>query len=389
MNAWTGEMERRAFLRAGLASAPLLAGGRWLSAAQRRPAPKLITREKDPVNLEFPFASLDSFLTPNDLFYVRNHYAQPKIDLKKYRLQVVGAVKRPLSLTYDQVRKMASRTQPLTLECAGNGRVGLVPRTKGVQWDLGAVSTADWTGVPLAAVLDEAGVRADAVEVILDSLDKGDPRNEGLPLAPISFTRSLPLAKARRPEVLLAYGMNGADLPAAHGFPLRAVVGGWYGMASIKWLGRIVVTTRPFLGFEQTFDYAFWERRDGLPSLVSITEMDVKASIARPSADEVIPVGRGYRIHGAAWSGELEVVKVEVSTDAGRTWTAAKLLGKSVPFCWRLWELPWRPTSAGKYTLMARATDRRGRAQPMTRDPGRRNYMISHVRPVPVVVRGG
>jgi DMSO/TMAO reductase YedYZ molybdopterin-dependent catalytic subunit len=284
-------MGRRAFLRrAGAATLPLLASERLLSAAG--PRPKLIPRQADPVNLEFPFASLNSFKTPNDLFYVRNHYPQPKIDLKKYRLEVLGAVKRPLSLTYDQVRKLASRTQALTLECAGNGRGSLVPKTKGVPWDLGAVSTAEWTGVTLATVLDEAGVRADAVEVILDGGDKGDPKKEGQPPGLISFSRSLSLAKARRPEVMLAYGMNGVDLPGLHGAPLRAVVGGWYGMASVKWLTRIIVTTRPFLGFDQTFDYAIWTMQDGLPALTPITETDTKASIAHPTAGEVLPAGK-------------------------------------------------------------------------------------------------
>ncbi len=381
---WEGP-DRRAFLRAaGLASVPLLAGR---ASAEGPAAPRLIARSKEPINLEFPFSSLNGFKTPTELFYVRNHYSQPKIDPKAYRLDVVGAVKRRLSLTLDQVRRMASRTQAITLECAGNGRAFLSPKTKGVQWELGAVSTAEWTGVPLAAILDEAGVQPGAVEVILDGADKGDPKKEGQPPGPLSFARSLPLAKARRPEVLLAHGMNGADLPTAHGFPLRAVVGGWYGMASVKWLTRVIVTTRPFLGFDQTIDYAVWEQRDGLPTLTPIAEMDVKSSIARPADNEVVAVGAEYRIRGAAWAGEAEVDKVEVSTDAGRTWSAATLLGRPVPFCWRLWELKWRPAAAGKYVLLARATDKRGRKQATARDPGRRNYVISHVRPVPVLVR--
>jgi hypothetical protein len=158
-------------------------------------------------------------------------------------------------------------------------------------------------------------------------------------------------------------------------------------MASVKWLARLVVTTKPFLGFDQTVDYAIWEKREGLPTLTAVTEMDVKASIARPTADEVIPAGKDYRVHGAAWTGESEVVKVEVSTDGSRSWSSAKLLGKPVPFCWQLWEYRWRPRAAGKTTLMARATDKRGRVQPLERDPGRRSYMITHVLPTPVEVR--
>jgi DMSO/TMAO reductase YedYZ molybdopterin-dependent catalytic subunit len=379
-----GGIVRRDFLRrAGLASLPLLAGGAALG--EDKPRPRLIVREEEPVNLEFPFESLDSFLTPNRLFYVRNHYPQPKVDLKAWRLEVVGAVKRPLTLPYDELRKLSAQTRPLTLECAGNGRAFLRPKAKGVQWELGAVSTAEWTGVPLAEVLERAGVRPGAVEVILEGADRGDPKKDMQPPGLIAFARSLPLAKARRPEVLLAWGMNGEDLPPGHGHPVRAVVGGWYGMASVKWLRRVVVTTRPFHGFDQTVDYAIWEKRDGLPTLTAITETDVKASIARPAGGERVPAGKDYRVHGAAWAGESEVAKVEVSTDGGKTWGAATLLGRPVPFCWRLWEYRWRP-AAGKYTLMARATDKRGRAQPAGRDPGRRNYMISHVRPTPVTV---
>jgi DMSO/TMAO reductase YedYZ molybdopterin-dependent catalytic subunit len=377
--------DRRAFLRrAGLAGFGLLAGGAALGEEEARP--RLIVREKSPVNLEFPFASLDSFLTPNALFYVRNHYPQPKVDLKAWRLEVVGAVRKPLRLTYDEMRKLSAQTRPLTLECAGNGRAFLRPKAKGVQWELGAVSTAEWTGVPLAELLDRSGVSAGAVEVILEGVDRGDPKKEMQPPGLVSFARSLPLAKARRPEVLLAYRMNGKDLPPEHGHPVRAVVGGWYGMASVKWLRRIVVTTRPFHGFDQTVDYSVWEKRDGLPTLTAITEADVKASIARPAEGEKVPAGKEYRVHGAAWAGESEVAKVEVSTDGGKNWGEARLLGRPVEFCWRLWEYRWRAPAAGKYTLKARATDKRGRAQPTERDPGRRNYMISHVRPTPVTV---
>src|SRR5262249_45961604 len=144
--------------------------------------------------------ALDSFLTPNELFYVRNHFPQPAVDAKAWRLKVEGAVERPLELTVEQVRELPSRTLPLTLECAGNGREFLVPKTKGVQWGLGAVSTAEWTGVPLGVVLERAGVRPGAVEVILEGADRGVPGNEPKPVTPIAFARSLPLDKARRPE---------------------------------------------------------------------------------------------------------------------------------------------------------------------------------------------
>src|SRR5262249_7260105 len=199
---------------------------------------------------------------------------------------------------YDELRKMASHTQPALLECSGNSRVFLKPPQAGIRWEQGAVGTAEWTGVPLAELLRRAGVKDGAVEVILEGADKGEfrepnPRTPGV----IPYARSLSLQNARRPEVLLAYQMNGKDLPPNHGFPVRAVVPGWYGMASVKWLTRIVVTDRPFQGYFQTFQYTVWERRDGQPTLVPVTEMQVKAHIARPALNEVVAAGSKNRLH--------------------------------------------------------------------------------------------
>jgi DMSO/TMAO reductase YedYZ molybdopterin-dependent catalytic subunit len=387
-------MDRRDFLRLS-ASATLPAA--WLGvtepegsarthvSAEEKPV-ALIPRQKNPDNLEFPFSSLNSFLTPNNLFYVRNHFDAPELDAKKWRLQVVGVVKKPLELTHAQVLELSERTLPVTLECAGNGRAFLDPKTKGVQWQLGAVSTAEWTGVTLASILERAGPRADAVDVVLEGNDMGEPAGEPRPVGKIRFARGLPLAKAMKPDVLLAHRMNGKTLPRAHGFPLRAVVAGWYGMASVKWLRRIVVTDRPFRGYDETTDYAIWERRHDLATLTPITEMEVKASIARPAAGEMVAPNTAYRIHGAAWAGETDVVKVAVSIDGGKNWATARLLDKPQPFCWRRWQYTWDKPTAGKHQLLARATDKRGRTQPLKRDPDRRNYMISHVTPIEVRV---
>lgn len=384
-------LNRRTFLLGTAAGLPLVWRADRLLAQETARSGKpggLIPREKDPENLESPFNSLDSFLTPNDRFYVRNHFAAPSLKAADWRLEVSGAVERPFQLTYAQLLEWPTRSLVATLECAGNGRSFLQPRAKGVQWELGAVSNAEWTGIPLGALLEKAGVRSGAVEVILEGADKGEVKNEPKPVGAIHFARSLPLAKALRPDVLLAHKMNGAALPAAHGFPLRAVVGGWYGMASIKWLTRIIVTDRPFGGYFQTTDYSIWEKRDGLPVLTPISEVQVKASIARPAAGEKVPANGKYRVHGAAWAGETEVARVEISTDGGKTWSEVRLLGKPVPLAWRLWEYEWKTPAAGKATLMVRATDKRGRTQPLERDPDRRNYVISHVLPVPVEVAG-
>ena len=284
--------------------------------------PGLIMRQHNPDNFEFPFATLDNFIVPNNRFYVRSHFAQPTLDRQTWRLRVEGAVERPLSLSFDELRQMPTRLAPLLLECAGNSRVFLVPTASGVPWELGAVGTAAWTGVPLAALLERAGVRPSAVEVILEGADTGEIRSPPTAYQSpgrIPFARSLPLAKARQ-DVILAHHMNGAELPVAHGFPLRAIVPDWYGMASIKWLTKIIVTDRPFQGYFQTLDYAYFERRHELPTLMPITELQVKSLIARPMLNEVVRAGQSYRVHGAAWTGASEVTRVEVSTDDGTTW---------------------------------------------------------------------
>ena len=171
--------------------------------------------------------------------------------------------------------------------------------------------------------------------------------------------------------------MNDVDLPAEHGFPLRAIVPGWYAVASIKWLQRIVLIDKQFNGYYQTLDYAFWKRRGEIAELVPLSEMQIKAEIARPARRrKTVPANSSVRVHGAARSGDGEITKVELSSDAGSTWSDAKLVGESKPNAWRLWEFNWKtPTSLGKATLIARATDSKGGTQPReTRSQPRRPH---------------
>ena len=349
----------------------------------------LVVRERNPENLEFPFSALNGFITSNEQFFVRSHFNVPKLDRDTWRLVIEGRVKEPCEIDYDELIRMPSRTVTMTLECAGNSRIFLSPKVGGLQWELGAVSNAEWTGVPLAAVLKRAGVKVGAAEVVLEGADNGAIAKEPVSPGKIHYARSLPLAKALMPEVILAHTMNGEPLSHSHGFPLRAVVPGWYGMASVKWLTRIIVTDTPFRGYFQTADYTFWEQRDELPvQLLPVTEVEVKAEIARPSLHEVIPAETIYRVYGAAWTGESDITKVEVSTDGGIHWENAQLLGDSVPYAWRFWEYYWRtPGEPGSHMLLARATDARGNVQPMQRDAHRGSYMISHVQPIEVEVR--
>src|SRR5256714_1879876 len=347
---------------------------------------ELIVREQDPLNLEMPFSGLDGFLTPNESFYVRCHFPIPEISANDWRLRIEGEVEAGFELTYDELRAMESSTITATLECAGNNRIFLEPKAKGVQWGLGAVGNAKWTGVPLAAVLDRAKAKSGAIEVILDGADEGQVDKTPTPSGKISFCRSLPINKARA-DVLLAYEMNGEKLSGTHGFPLRAVVPGWYAMASVKWLRRIIVTEKPFNGFYQSLDYSYWDRSGVLPTLAPLTELQTKAEIARPENGETIAANSDYRVYGAAWTGTGEITRVEVSFDSGETWKEAELLGDAVNDSWRLWEYNWRSPAAGRYRLIARATDSRGGTQAAERGGDRGTYMINHLLPVEVEVR--
>jgi len=377
---------RRDFVRAALA-APFFAAGLRADEPARPPFAGLIVRAHEPWNVEFPLSELKETIVPNEQFFVRSHFAVPPMDVKAWRLKVEGAVNHPLELGYAELTKLPTRTLTATLECAGNGRVHLAPPVPGLQWGQGAVGNAEWGGVPLAAVLEKAGLKDAAVEVILEGADAGqinsDPKSPGS----IHFARSLPVEKAKSDAVLLAHKMNGEDLPVSHGRPLRAVVGGWYGMASVKWLTRIVVTDKPFQGFFQGLDYAYFVRRDGLPTLVPVTAIQPKAVIARPGLNEVIPAGKSFRLFGAAWAGERPVAKVEVSLDGGKAWAAATLLGEAKPLQWVLWEYGWERPEGGTTSIVARATDDMGHTQPATRDPDRRTYMINHLVPTPVTIR--
>src|SRR6476620_4734533 len=335
-----------------------------------------IVRSESPLNLEMPFSALDSFITAAKSFYVRSHFPIPVIDRNAWWLHVEGEVEKPFAIDYKDLMTLKSVTTAATLECAGNSRNFLEPKVKGVQWRLGAVSTAEWTGVPLSVLLDRATLNSNACEVVLEGADRGILEDPKSPPGELKFARSVPLEKARR-DVLLAYKMNGEDLPPEHGFPVRAIVPGWYAMPSVKWLQRIIVTDRPFNGYYQTLEYAYWkrteyahwERGENVAELTPLSEMQVKAEIARPAEDDTVPANSNIRVHGAAWTCDAEITKVELSTDGGTTWNDAKLLGESKLNAWRLWEFNWQtPSQPGKQTLIARATDSFGRTQSSHRD---------------------
>jgi DMSO/TMAO reductase YedYZ molybdopterin-dependent catalytic subunit len=371
-------LSRRDLIR----TAPLaaLAG---LSASGARGAEPLIVRMQEPRNLETPLSEL--FTGGTEKFFVRSHFAVPKIEAQGFKLSVGGHVEKPLELALADLKKMGEVSREMVLECAGNGRVFLAPQARGLQWGHGAVGSAKWTGVPLGAVLERAGAKRGAGDVVLVGADKGAIADPATPGA-IPFDRGIPLAKAKADETLLVWEMNGEPLTPAHGAPLRAIVGGWYGMASVKWLSQIVVLDREHAGFWQTFDYSRWERPVGAPPrLVPLAAMEPKAVITSPLAGTTVPAGRELKVSGFAWAGERGVAKIEFSPD-GDAWSLVQVYEKPKPFEYVKWEATFKP-QAGPLKLLARATDDAGRTQPDTRDADRRTYMINHRVPVELTAK--
>ena len=348
----------------------------------------VIIREEEPRNVEFPFDRLDSYLTPVESFYVRSHFPAPPLQPDSYQLSVAGAVKNPFAITYEELKRLPAKTVVATLECAGNSRVFLVPQKPGAQWQLGAVGTAEWTGVPLALLLDRAGLTGKAYDVVLEGADRGIPKEGPKPSKPISYSRSVLLEKALD-DVLIAYLMNGMELPPDHGFPVRAIVPGHYGMASVKWLTHIGVLEEQFQGYWQTIDYGYWDQVDGIPVRRPLSELKLKSEIARPSTLERVPKGQMYTVYGAAWSGAADVVAVEVTTDGGQTWAKTNFLDPIRPHAWRRWSYDWKtPDRPGHYILMSRAHDATGASQPDKHDDQRYDsYVIHHTLPVEVLVQ--
>ena len=348
-------------------------------AEQRR----VVTAE--PENSETPLDGVRSWVTPTRLFFVRNHFAVPDLDLASWRLTVEGRVRRRREWTWDELMDLPERTVFATVECAGNGRSFLAERQAGVQWGAGAVGHAEWTGVPLRIVLERSGLEPDALEVLFEGADVGTESDHP---EPMPFERSLPLDKALDPDTLLAFQMNGEPLEPAHGYPLRLFVPGWYGVASVKWLRRIRVVDRPFRGYFQSVKYTIRRRSENGVETEVVGPMMPKAEILRPRAGDELAPGVN-RLFGVSWAGEDSVSRVEVSTDGGSTWDHATLMGPQAPYSWTLWEYPWEAASPGDYTILARATSSLGRVQPAEHDPLNGGYLIHHSRPLRLRVDAG
>jgi DMSO/TMAO reductase YedYZ molybdopterin-dependent catalytic subunit len=343
---------------------------------------KIVT--SSPENSETPLDSVAGWVTPNRLFFVRNHFEPPvATDPAAWELALDGLVARPQRWTFAALAAMPQHTVFATVECAGNGRSFLTEKAAGVQWGAGAIGHAEWTGVRLRDLLAPAGLAAGALEVVFEGADRGTEDGRAM-----HFSRSLPLAKALHPDTLIALRMNGEWLEPNHGAPLRLFVPGWYGVASVKWLRRMAVIDHAYPGHFQTVKYAVDRVTAAGKKRVPLGPGTVKSEILFPRAGATLAPGTN-RIAGVAWAGEDRIARVDVSTDAGRSWQAAHLKGLLQPYSWCQWECLWTVTAPGDYTLMARAHTTSGAAQPIDYDPDNLGYIINIVLPRSVRVAAG
>jgi DMSO/TMAO reductase YedYZ molybdopterin-dependent catalytic subunit len=337
----------------------------------------LVVIRREPFNAETPLSAMGITPTPADLFYIRSNNPVPLLTADTWRLAGGGAVAHPFTLALVDLLALPSRTFTATLECAGNDRTGFTPLPSGEPWGAGAISTGVWRGAALAPLLARAGLHDAVVEILFAGLDT--PSGEAAP-----FVRSLPRAAALDPDVLLAYELNGEPLAPAHGAPVRLLVPGWYGVASVKWLGRIEALTEPFTGYYQAARYIM--DIPGAATQPPLQTMAVKSLITHPAAGAALPPGP-VEIRGVAWSGDGAITEVTVSTDGGATWQPAAVDAPSSPYAWQPWTFAWPPPGPGAYTLCARATDAAGHTQPAVAPWNRLGYVNNAIQAVAVSVK--
>lgn len=383
-------VSRRDFLAAipaaMAASHPLLT---WATEEQSVYIPGkegMIVRSARFLDLEMPPEFFNAWITPLPHFFVRNHMSEPgTLDAESWRLSIGGEVETPLALSLRDLQAMIWHSVTNTLECAGNGRAFQQPHVPGIQWAKGAVGNARFSGPRLRDALQRAGVKSTGKHVMFRGLDE-------VPGKVPPFIRSIPIEKALDGDTLIATHMNDAPLSKHHGFPARALVPGWIGAASCKWLSEIKVLDKEFDGNFMKPGYRMPNRpiRPGDPLNVDdshvVTTLNVKSLISTP-LDGSIVKSRTLQIQGAAWAGEADIVKVEVSTDVGSSWHPAELSHQRAKYAWRLWRYQWKSPKAGDYTIMSRASDDQGRVQPATAEWNPSGYLYNAIDHIQVHVQ--
>lgn len=346
--------------------------------------PMRVINDRPPC-LESPWSAFQHDLTPNESFYVRWHLQviPTAIDLRLWRLRVVGYVERPLELTMNDLRRMEPVSLIAVNQCSGNSRSLFQPRVPGAQWVNGAMGNARWTGVRLRDVLDIAGLKAGAVDVAFNGLDHG-----GLPTIP-DYVKSLPVEEARREEVLLAYEMNGQPLPMLNGFPLRLVVPGWYATYWVKALHEITVLPEAFSGYWMAKAYRIPKNAEALETpenlataTIPIHRMNVRSFLTSHESGAKIAAGQRCELSGIAFDGGSGIAKVELSVDGGQTWHQAQLGTDLGRFSFRRWRWEWRLPKPGTATVMCRAMNQSGETQTLEAGWNRSGYMRNVVERV-------
>jgi len=335
-------------------------------------------------NHGMPLEALRYPITPTGLHYLLIHYDIPEVNAEQWRLKITGLVGKPLELTLDEIKKRPRLTMPVAMECAGNGRALFAPRRISQPWLLEAIGNSEWTGTPLRGILQDAGLSSAAVEIVFTGLDQGD---EGEQIQ--FYQRSLTVDEAMRNEVLLVYEMNGEPLPPQHGYPLRLLAPGWYGMASVKWLDRIEAVAEAFQGYQMARAYHYTRTADGPGEAVTLIR--ARALMIPPGIPDFMTRNRlvdagVVALTGKAWAGRVGVSDVEVSVDGGAAWSKAELGESESPYSWRTWTFLWNATP-GEQVLLVRAIDAHKNTQPIDQEWNFGGYGNNGVQRVNVIVR--
>jgi DMSO/TMAO reductase YedYZ molybdopterin-dependent catalytic subunit len=321
----------------------------WLDQPEENPVPEVIVRQLE-------WEQLDSWITPNEQFFVIKHFNEPQLNENDWRLEVSGLVDQPMSLTLDDLKARERQEVTFTLECSGN---------TGLPFFWGGIGNATWAGTPLGPLLEEAGIQEAGREVVFWGADAGEQVWREKTITE-QFARSMSLTDAMNPDNLLVYEMNGEPLPNLNGFPLRLIAPGWYGIANVKWLRGIEVMDRAYQGNFMARDYVTIreEERDGetVWTFTSVGPNRLKSAPAK-----VTKQGDQYSIMGAAWGDPIAGVEVQIDEEP---WQAATLTeGAGEAFAWTFWTLDWGSPSPGEHTITSRAIGENGEVQPAPDDP--------------------
>jgi DMSO/TMAO reductase YedYZ molybdopterin-dependent catalytic subunit len=369
-------------LIAGLLALPALSGCQELITIPGKRA--MLLHNDRPEDLETPLEYLNTWITPNDVFFVRQHLPRPSTNEGTHRVALRGRVNQEMEVSVAELRKLPQYTVAATLECTGDARGFFRPRVPGIQWGRGAIGNAEWSGPRLSDVLKLAGADGSAAWVTVNGADVGVAKTP-------DFIRSLRMEKALHPATLLALNMNGEPLPDLHGFPVRLAVPGWDGTSWVKWVTSLTVANEPDSGFFMNPAYRF--PKHAVPpgtaanaaDLEIIEAMPVKSYITSPADQGRIGL-TPVVLRGIAWAGEQRVAQVEISTDGGRHWNPAQLSPKDLPFAWRLWSLEWTPPQTGYFVILSRATDSAGNVQPVAATWNPSGYLYDAIDQIGVLV---